>query len=76
WRPEAISKKSGELAAMRMEITASAKELTVHNPTPYYITLARLSKNAKTMLPGVDRLMKAPFARGTASTGDYHGSYY
>ena len=76
WRPEAISKKSGELAEMRMEITASAKGLTVHNPTPYYITLAWLSKNAKTMLPGFDSLMIAPFATATASTGDYHGSYY
>lgn len=61
---------------MRMEITANAKGLTVHNPTPYYITLAWLSKNAKTMLPGFDSLMIAPFATATASTGDYHGSYY
>ena len=76
WRPEAIRKKSGELTEMRMEITANAKGLTVHNPTPYYITLAWLSKNAKTMLPGFDSLMIAPFATATASTGDYHGSYY
>ncbi|MBF4212028.1 molecular chaperone, partial [Pseudomonas donghuensis] len=32
WRPEAIRKKSGELTEMRMEITASAKGLTIHNP--------------------------------------------
>ncbi|MBT0646891.1 fimbria/pilus periplasmic chaperone, partial [Escherichia coli] len=38
-RPEAISKKSGELTEMRMEISANADGLTVHNPTPYYITL-------------------------------------
>ncbi len=76
WRPEAISKKSGELTEMRMEISANADGLTVHNPTPYYITLAWLSKNAKTMLPGFDSLMIAPFATATASTGDYHGSYY
>lgn len=76
WRPEAIRKKSGELTEMRMEITANAKGLTVHNPTPYYITLAWLSKNAKTILPGFDSLMIAPFATATASTGDYHGSYY
>lgn len=76
WRPKAITKKPGELAEMRMEITADAKGLTVHNPTPYYITLAWLSKNAKTMLPGFDSLMIAPFATATASTGDYHGNYY
>ncbi len=63
WRPEAIRKKSGELTEMRMEITANAKRLTVHNPTPYYITLAWLSKNAKTMLPGFDSLMIAPSPR-------------
>ncbi|MGU3489073.1 fimbrial biogenesis chaperone [Enterobacter bugandensis] len=76
WRPKAIAKKPGEQAEMRMEITANAKGLTVHNPTPYYITLAWLSKNAKTMLPGFDSLMIAPFATATTSTGDYHGSYY
>jgi hypothetical protein len=59
-----------------MEISATAKGLTVHNPTPYYITLAWLSKNAKTMLPGFDSLMIAPFATATTSTGDYHGNYY
>lgn len=76
WRPKAIAKKPGEMTEMRMEITASAEGLTVHNPTPYYITLAWLSKNAKTMLPGFDSLMIAPFATETTSTGDYHGSYY
>lgn len=76
WRPKAITKKSGELYEMRMEITANAKGLTLHNPTPYYITLAWLSKNSKTMLPGFDSLMIAPFATATTSTGDYHGSYY
>ncbi|ESN17290.1 fimbrial assembly protein [Enterobacter sp. MGH 24] len=76
WRPKAITKKPGERAEMRMEISATAKGLTVHNPTPYYITLAWLSKNAKTMLPGFDSLMIAPFSTASTSTGDYHGSYY
>lgn len=76
WRPKAIAKKAGDQAEMRMEVTANAKGLTVHNPTPYYITLAWLSKNAKTMLPGFDSLMIAPFATATTSTGDYHGNYY
>lgn len=76
WRPKAITKKPGELAEMRMEITANAKGLIVHNPTPYYITLAWLSKNAKTMLPGFDSLMIAPFSTAKTSTGDYHGNYY
>lgn len=76
WRPKAITKKPGELVEMRMEITANAKGLIVHNPTPYYITLAWLSKNAKTMLPGFDSLMIAPFSTAKTSTGDYHGNYY
>jgi P pilus assembly chaperone PapD len=85
WRCRAGSSCSGALkrlqktrrsAEMRMEISATAKGLTIHNPTPYYITLAWLSKNAKTMLPGFDSLMLAPFATATTSTGDYHGNYY
>lgn len=76
WRPKAITKKPGEQSEMRMEITATSSGLTVHNPTPYYITLAWLSKNARTQLPGFDSLMIAPFATASASTGDYHGSYY
>ncbi|WP_165466835.1 fimbrial biogenesis chaperone [Enterobacter cloacae] len=76
WRPKAITKKSGEQVEMRMEISANTNGLTIHNPTPYYITLAWLSKNAKTMLPGFDSLMLAPFATATTSTGDYHGNYY
>ena len=76
WRPKAITKKPGEQAEMRMEVSATANGLTIHNPTPYYITLAWLSKNARTMLPGFDSLMLAPFATATTSTGDYHGNYY
>ncbi len=76
WRPKAITKKSGEQAEMRMEITATPKGLTVHNPTPYYITIAWLSKNAKNLLPGFDSLMIAPFATASTSTGGYHGDYY
>ena len=76
WRPKAITKKPSDQSEMRMEITATATGLSVHNPTPYYITLAWLSKNAKTQLPGFDSLMIAPFATASTSTGDYHGSYY
>jgi len=76
WRPKAITKKPGDQAEMRMEISANAKGLSVRNPTPYYITIAWLSKNAKTLLPGFDSLMIAPFASATTSTGDYHGDYY
>jgi len=65
WRPKAITKKPGEQAEMRLEISANASGLTLHNPTPYYITLAWL-----------DSLMLAPFATATTSTGDYHGNYY
>lgn len=76
WRPKAIVKKAGDRSEMRMEVTATAKGLTIHNPTPYYLTLAWLSKNGKTMLPGFDSLMLAPFASASVTTGGYHGSYY
>lgn len=76
WRPKAISKKPGDESEMKMEISADAKGLTVHNPTPYFITLAWLSKDGKTMLPGFDSLMVAPFATASTSTGQYHGNFY
>ena len=72
WRPEAISKKSGELTEMRMEISANADGLTVHNPTPYYITLAWLSKNAKTMLPGLPAITMVVITASAISTITVH----
>ncbi|WP_230353751.1 molecular chaperone [Lelliottia sp. WAP21] len=76
WRPKAITKKPGEETEMKMAITKTATGLSIHNPTPYYITLAWLSQNKKTMLPGFDSLMLAPFATETVSTGHYHGESY
>lgn len=76
WRPTGIAKKAGDDTELKMEIAPNAKGLTIHNPTPYYITLAWLSKDGKTMLPGFDSLMIAPFAAATAPTADYHGEYY
>ena len=76
WRPKAITKKPGEQAEMRMEVSATAKGLTIHNPTPYYITLAWLSKNARTMLPGFDSLMISPFATSTLTLSETEGTGY
>ena len=76
WRPEAIRKKAGENAEMRLAVTLSGKTLTIKNPTPYFITLAWLSNNGKTMLPGFDSLMISPFETSSLSLSEAEGSGY
>lgn len=76
WRPDAIHKKPGEETEMRLAITLSGKTMTLHNPTPYFVTLAWLSNNGKTMLPGFDSLMIDPFATRTLTLSTAEGTGY
>ena len=76
WRPQAIRKKSGENTEMQLAITLSGKTMTLKNPTPYFITLAWLSNNGKTMMPGFDSLMIEPFATRTLTLEEGQGSGY
>lgn len=76
WRPDAIRKKPGEETEMQLAITLSSKTMTLRNPTPYFITLAWLSNNGKTMLPGFDSLMLAPLTTRTLTLSEPENSGY
>ncbi|MCI2290218.1 molecular chaperone [Enterobacter sp. I4] len=76
WRPEAIRKKAGDDAEMRLAVTVAGKTMTLKNPTPYFITLAWLSNNGKTMLPGFDSLMISPFDTRTLTLSEPEESGY
>lgn len=70
WRPQAIRKKPGENVELQLAVTLSGKSMTLRNPTPYFITLAWLSNNGKTMMPGFDSLMISPFASQTLALSE------
>lgn len=48
-----------------MTITRTAAGLTLNNPTPYHITVGYIGTNGKTLMPGADSIMVAPFASAT-----------
>ena len=76
WRPDSIRKKSGEETEMQLSVTLSGKTMRLKNPTPYFITLAWLSNNGKTMMPGFDSLMISPFATSTLTLSETKGTGY
>ncbi|MBG0522556.1 molecular chaperone [Enterobacter cloacae] len=76
WRPENIRKKTGEETEMQLAVTLSGNTMRLKNPTPYFITLAWLSNNDKTMMPGFDSLMIDPFATSTLTLSESQGTGY
>lgn len=76
WRPETIRKKAGDNAEIRLTVTLSGRTMTLKNPTPYFTTLAWLSNNGKTMLPGFDSLMISPFETRTLTLSEPEESGY
>lgn len=66
WRPKAIELKEGEMVPLqKVTITRTAAGLTLNNPTPYHITVGYIGTNGKTLMPGADSIMVAPFASAT-----------
>ncbi len=61
---------------MQLSVTLSGKTMRLKNPTPYFITLAWLSNNGKTMMPGFDSLMISPFATSTLTLSETEGTGY
>ncbi len=67
WRPKAIELKDGEIVPVhKMTVTRTTAGLTLNNPTPYYITVGYIGTNGKTLMPGADSIMVAPFASATS----------
>ena len=49
----------------KVTITRTAAGLTLNNPTPYHITVGYIGTNGKTLMPGADSIMVAPFTSAT-----------
>lgn len=52
WRPAALRKKAGEKVELQLQVSQQGNQLTLKNPTAYYLTIAYLGRNEKGVLPG------------------------
>ena len=76
WRPAALRKKTGEHVELQLQVSQQGNQLTLKNPTAYYLTIAYLGQNDKGVLPGFKSLMIAPFSTVTTNTGSYNGNHF
>lgn len=51
WRPAALRKKAGEKVELQLQVSQQGNQLTLKNPTAYYLTIAYLGRNEKGVLP-------------------------
>lgn len=47
WRPAALRKKAGEKVELQLQVSQQGNQLTLKNPTAYYLTIAYLGRNEK-----------------------------
>ena len=76
WRPTALRKKAGEKVELQLQVSQQGNQLTLKNPTAYYLTIAYLGRNEKGVLPGFKTVMVAPFSTVNTNTGNYSGSQF
>ena len=76
WRPAALRKKAGEKVELQLQVSQQGNQLTLKNPTAYYLTIAYLGRNEKGVLPGFKTGMVAPFSTVNTNTGSYSGSQF
>ncbi len=76
WRPAALRKKAGEKVELQLQVSQQANQLTLKNPTAYYLTIAYLGRNEKGVLPGFKTVMVAPFSTVNTNTGSYSGRQF
>lgn len=66
WRPKAIELKEGQYLPLdKVTLSRSASHLILKNGSPYYITVGYIGLNGKTLLPGAESVMIAPFAEAS-----------
>lgn len=65
WRPAALRKKAGEKVELQLQVSQQGNQLTLKNPTAYYLTIAYLGRNEKGVFPGFKTVMIAPLVRST-----------
>ena len=76
WRPAALRKKMGDHVEQQLQVSQQNNQLTLKNPTGYYLTIAYLGRDEKGVLPGFKSTMVAPFSSVTTSTGSYSGKQF
>lgn len=76
WRPAALRKKAGEKVELQLQVSQQGNQLTLKNPTAYYLTIAYLGRNEKGVFPGFKTVMIAPFSTVNTNTGSYSGSQF
>ncbi len=76
WRPATLRKKTGEHVELQLQVSQQSNQLTLKNPTAYYLTIAYPGQNEKGVLPGFKTTMVAPFGSVTTHTGSYNGSQF
>ena len=72
----ALRKKAGEKVELQLQVSQQGNQLTLKNPTAYYLTIAYLGRNEKGVLPGFKTVMVAPFSTVNTNTGNYSGSQF
>ena len=75
-RPAALRKKAGEKVELQLQVSQQGNQLTLKNPTAYYLTIAYLGRNEKGVFPGFKTVMIAPFSTVNTNTGSYSGSQF
>lgn len=75
WRPAALRKKAGEKVELQLQVSQQGNQLTLKNPTAYYLTIAYLGRNEKAF-SGFKTVMVAPFSTVNTNTGSYSGSQF
>ncbi|WP_256932695.1 fimbrial biogenesis chaperone, partial [Escherichia coli] len=76
WRPSALRKKAGEKVELQLQVSQQGNQLSLKNPTGYYLTIAYLGRNEQSVLPGFKTVMIAPFSTVSTTTGNYSGSQF
>ncbi len=66
----------GENVEQQLQVSQQNNQLTLKNPTGYYLTIAYLGRDEKGVLPGFKSVMVAPFSSVNTSTGSYSGKQF
>ncbi|WP_322958060.1 fimbrial biogenesis chaperone [Providencia huashanensis] len=61
YRPTEMVEMTAQARAAALQLTLQGRELKVHNPTPYYVTLAEVNANDEKVMLGEQRML-APFS--------------
>lgn len=64
FRPKNIELKTEDsLPVQNVVVSRTGAGMRIHNPTPYHMTIGYIGLNGKTLMPGAESVMIAPFSR-------------